>query len=71
MVDAVVEGRFYEIANRPFLGRALVRHEFHYADGIGSSGGTRYLTRAQAREMFRGRPLDPQWTAWRERTGGG
>lgn len=66
-VDAVVEGRFYEVATRPLLGRAAIRHEFRDADGIGRSGGTHYLTRAQARELLHGRPLSPQWAAWRER----
>jgi hypothetical protein len=67
IVDADVEGRFHEDASRPFLRRAVVRHEFHFADGTGRSGGTRYLTRAHARELLRGRPLAPQWTAWQTR----
>jgi hypothetical protein len=68
IVDAVVAGRFHETARKPFFGRALVSHEFWDDDGVGRSGGGRYLSRAHARESFRGRPRDLHWGAWPRRT---
>lgn len=67
VVDAVVGGRFHEVGSRPLFGRPEVRHVFYDADNAGWFGGTRYPSRAQARELFRGLPLVTHWSAWPER----